>query len=204
MKISLLLSILLVSMKAHAQEWHIESDEAGIKVLSRQEEGSSVVSFRGEGSIAFPIEQVYKVLVNPNDYHLWMPLVKGSRVLEERSAIDKIVYIHIGMPWPVRDRYFINFGQVIDLGSESKRIEIKSLEHIFRDENKVLGWTHHSYFQIKPGADRNSSSLIVELNQDPRGIIPKWMVNWVQSSWPRLFFKNLKSFLERPGTKTND
>ena len=201
-----LVVLLLIVLETHANaaEWTLKSDADGIRVLSRDESDSAVVSFRGEGTVDQPLASLYEILSKPELYHLWMPMYKDSKILEDRSRWHKIVSIHIGMPWPVKDRAFINEGLVVDGPDGSMVLSIRSISYPYQDESKVLGWTQRSQFLIRPGKTPSETWVEVELNQDPRGDIPKWMVNWVQASWPRKFFENLRRYSRNPGTKVND
>ncbi len=193
--------LVFVTNTAVAQDWALKSDKDGIRVFSRQEIDSPVVSFRGEGLVQQPLAKIYEILSKPEFYHLWMPMFKDSKVLEHRSEQHKIVYIHIGMPWPVTDRVFINEGLVTDQADGSAVLSIHSVPYTYALDGKVLGWTSRSQFRIHAAENPNETHVTVELNQDPRGAIPKWMVNWVQSSWPRKFFENLRLYAQRPGIK---
>lgn len=186
-----------------AQEWKLEGESDGFKFYSRQEQGSPVVSFRGEGPVRYSATDIMKLLAKIDEYKNWMPLVQESKVIADYSPTKKTVVIDVGMPWPVLDRYFVNHGEMSDGENGTKTLEIKSIPSNYRDADKVEGWTARSYFLLTPTDDPNVTYMTVELNQDPRGSIPKWMVNWVQSSWPREFFKNLLVYIENPGKKVN-
>lgn len=178
-----------------ADDWHLESDADGIKVYSRKEKDSPVLSFRGEGLVNFPVEAVYKVLENPNNYAHWMPMVVRSKVLQEISSTEKTVALQIGMPWPVKDRAFTNLGKVKKLADQSYILEIKSIASQEAHPDLVEGWTHYSYVKIEAVESGQKTRIELELNQDPRGSIPKFLVNLVQSSWPRDFFNNIVKFM---------
>lgn len=197
------LLIYAASVSAVAQDWKLEGESEGFRFFSRQEVDSPVVSFKGEGVVPYSALRIMQLLSRIEEYKNWMPLVQGSKVIEHFSATKKTVVIEVGMPWPVLDRYFVNHGEMRDSDDGSKVLEIKSIPSTYRDSEKVEGWTARSYFLLTPTDDPNKTHMTVELNQDPRGSVPKWMVNWVQSSWPRLFFKNLINYMEHPGVKVN-
>lgn len=194
----LVLSAFVFPSLTQAASWELESDRDGIKIYSKKEESSPVLSFKGEGTLDFPYEAIYKVLANPSAYEQWMPMVKKSRVTKDISDKEKVVYIHIGMPWPVKDRYFYNLGQVKEVDIDSRLLEIRSIPAEQADPDKVEGWTNFSFMRMKKLDDGKRTYLEIELNQDPRGRIPVFMVNWVQSSWPRDFFVNLKDYMNNP------
>ena len=67
-----------------------------------------------------------------------------------------------------------------------------------------MGWTHHSFFEITPTLD-GRTNLVVEMNQDPKGLVPKFLVNLVQKSWPRDYFDNLRNYIRTKNfTKTQE
>lgn len=196
---SVLGGLFLFSSLAQAVDWQLESDRDGIKVYSKKEEANPVLSFKGEGIINFPYEDVYKVLANPEEYDQWMPMVKDSRVTKNTSDNEKVVYIHIGMPWPLKDRFFYNLGQVKRLDADAHLLEIHSIPAEQPHPDKVEGWTNFSFMKMKKLDQGQRAFLEIELNQDPKGRIPVFMVNWVQASWPRDFFVNLRTYMQKRG-----
>ena len=177
-----------------ASPWNLESDDDGIKVFSRSYPNSSIIGFKGIGTIDVPFDQIFNTIVDTKNYNKWMPLVEGTRVLKKESKVSQIIYLHVGMPWPVKDRYFINEGKAHRQKDGSYIVDIKSIPWDGTSEDKVEGWTTKSYFKISPVDGGKRTAITLELNQDPKGAVPAFLVNWVQSSWPREFFENIVDY----------
>lgn len=190
-------AVIFFAGNALAQSWKLESNDNGIKTYSLSKKGSPIIGFKGEGLVDLPFAEVLKTIKDTDNYPQWVPLVVGTRVLKENSSLSRVVYLHVDLPWPVTDRYFVNQGDLKPIEGGGYRMDIRSLPWKIENESKVEGWTSQSYFKISPVEGGKKTAMIVELHQDPKGTVPAFLVNWVQSSWPREFFENLASYKAR-------
>jgi hypothetical protein len=55
----------------------------------------------------------------------------------------------------------------------------------------VAGEIQFSKIILTPSADGKSTNAMVEVNTDPKGMLPKWIINLVQENWPIEFFENM-------------
>ncbi len=166
-------------------------------------DGSDVISIRGEAVVAATARSIFEIMQDNRNAHKWIPLVSEKRDLEQVSDSERIEYTRIEMPWPMTDRYFINIGKVEHLDAGKLRIYIKSVERPgFEDNGNVRGILHYSEFILTPVQNGAATHLTFEVNSDPKGLIPKWLVNRAQRTWPEDFFKGLNEQLARRGNVT--
>ena len=103
------------------------------------------------------------------------------------------------MPWPLSDRYFINRAKAERLANGQMRIFVQSVSNPdanWLEQDKVLGFLHYSEFMLTPAEGVEKTHMVIEINSDPKGLIPKFLVNAAQKSWPTKFFTGLSSMLE--------
>lgn len=182
--------------------WEKISDHDGIVVYMRDLAGSDVISLRGEATVDATVANIVVTMADNKTAAEWMPMVKERRDLEAISATERLELTHIGMPFPMSDRYFINRGKREDLDDGKVKLSVRSVDNPdakYLDEDKVLGVLHTSEFLLVPVDGGQRTHITLEVNSDPKGLIPKWLVNTAQKSWPRKFFTGLASQLEKRG-----
>lgn len=196
----MLLSTLVLGGHAGASDWEKISEDDGVTVYQRKGEATGTgVSFRGETVVPARIDDILHTMADNSKAHLWMPMVKTRRDLKEIGPTERIEYTHIGMPWPVTDRYFINRAKAERLANGQMRIFVQSeekFEAAWEDKEKVLGFLYYSEFMLTPIDSGERTHMVIEINSDPRGLLPKFIVNAVQKSWPRQFFAGLTRMLK--------
>ncbi len=202
---SLLATAFLVAtplVAAGGEGWEKVSDSDGIIVYQKAVADSDTISIRGETVIDASVEDVAAVMKDNSKAAEWIPMVVDRHDIRMTGPNERMEYTHVGMPWPVTDRYFINLGKAEYLPNGVLRLSVRSVEHpdpSLLEDDKVLGSLHYSVFLLTPVDGGKRTHLELEVNTDPKGLIPKWMVNMAQRSWPRDFVLGLRGQLERKG-----
>jgi hypothetical protein len=196
-------SLFLSVSRVHASEWIKISDDQGIKVFQKKDvaEGTGV-SFRGETLIAAEVEDILRVMADNSKAHRWIPLVQERRDLKQINENERIEYTHVNMPWPLTDRYFINRAKAERLPDGQMRIFVQSVptpNAEWLEKEKVLGFLHYSEIMLSPQESESKTRMVIEINSDPKGLIPKFLVNAAQKSWPTKFFTGLNIMLKEAG-----
>ncbi len=178
--------------------WEQISAHDGITVLMKDLAGTPTISLRAHAVLAASVDDIFTVMRDNKTAAEWMPMIAERRDLEPLGDHQRIEYTHIRMPWPLTDRYFVNRARMERLAGGSMRLSVKSeAEPKLVDKDKVLGKLLYSEFLLTPqGA---GTHMTLEVNTDPRGAIPKWLVNMAQKSWPRDFFTGLQTQLAKRG-----
>lgn len=197
MRIALLVAPLLFLQAAPALAedgvWQKVSDDDGIVVFSKNLDGVATISLRGEAVIDASVQEVFDTMKDNATAHEWMPLVAEKRDLQAMGENQRLEYTHVKMPWPLTDRYFVNTGTVEKLDGGGLKVFVKSVEnpqHV--EDDKVLGVLKYSEFLLLPEAGGAKTRIKLEVNTDPKGLIPKFIVNAAQKAWPRDFLNGLK------------
>jgi len=195
-KVSLFVIFILVSsFQIEAQDdWELKKDSDGIKVFTRQEEGSDIKAYRAEAVMEGKLSSFVAVLKDVASYGELYSSTKSAELLEEADTF-LIEYTIIGLPWPVSDRdgYYINrFSQ-----HYGTKIVTVNIESIYGDrpanEDYVRIRDARGFFKFLP-IDGNRVEVIYQMKADPGGSLPAWVVNMFLVDGP---FNDLKNLRER-------
>jgi START domain len=193
--------LLLLPGMARAADWVAIKTVDGITVSKRDVPGSPVVAFKGEGDVEGSLELVSTVIFDCTRATEWIADLKASRIVRWTGPDEYIEYDHVGTPPVMKDRDFVS-----DVKLETDRSAQKVLFH-YRSTIEdslppigkyVRGDLMSTVFTLTR-IDDTHTHVIAEIHCDPKGSVPKWVVNWVQADWPEQTFRGL-----RRQTKKND
>ena len=112
-----------------------------------------------------------------------MDRLSTTKVLEVKNKYERITYGAFDLPWPISDRDYVYHVKASKQG-ENVYIAIKSATH--SDAPGTVGVRAHlnnSNYVLEPLGD-NKTKVTVEIHTDPKGLLPSWLVNLIQKSWP--------------------
>lgn len=193
-------SALAFSTQALSQEqpWEKVSESDGIEVWKREIPNSKIMAFKGRKIVDAPISKVTRVLAD-NDIESkkrWIDMVKDFKIVKEMTPFEGISYSSYDLPFPVADRDFILHGlRTMDNVKNEIRFELHSVEHPDYPESASIGvraQLFSSTFVLVPKEEGFKTEVTVEIQTDPKGSIPTWLVNFINKNWP----KNTLSRLE--------
>ena len=200
------LSLFVTCFSAHASklrdiDWKEISNDNGITVFRpiNYKHDSGLIPIRFKAVIDFDIVRVLSVLSDEKRKPEWLPSLNSIKVLEKKSVKDITVYYRYDAPWPFKDRDFIinNIG-VLDSEALKVSVDIKSVQREDDPANgsTVRGTTFDGYTTIQP-AGKNKTIVEMAFLNDFGGYIPKFIVNFVQKSWPYSFMEQLREHLKK-------
>ncbi len=178
--------------------WEKIRDEDGIVVHRKEIEGSPLVAFRGEGIVAAPIAEVALVQMDLAHTPEWIERLKDARVLEVTSDTRFVTYSHLGAPILVSDRDFVNEVN-IEYSPPSKIVfHIHGVESDKApSKGNVRGVLMHSRFELT-AVEGGSTRVVCEIHADPKGLLPKSVVNLFQRGWAYKTLTHMREQVKRP------
>lgn len=204
----LLAALLLALIAAHpgaawASDWREMYRQDGIIVSSKEVPGSKLVAFRGETEYDAPVGRVLDVLLDNDHRTEWVSRLYINRVLERRNEFDYIIYQAFSLPAIFANRDYVYHGQAIRDPSGAVILTLRSTEHPNAPESVgVRAELVNSKYVLTPlGSDR--TRIEVEIMTDPKGMMPAWLVNLVQKSWPLDTLSGIRSQLDQPWVGTH-
>lgn len=189
--------LLFIHIPLHAQEWTLRKNEDSIQVYTAFSENSKFKKIRADFTLRAGRKELFEKLLNADKYVDWQYKTLQSRVLQRISASEIIYYNEVDAPWPVSNRDLVI------------RLKIEETPH--NPEFRILTWSEPGIVAVKDGVIRVPASRgewkITELREgklkirfemqiDPGGDVPAWLVNLTSALAPYQTFLNLKKMLE--------
>ncbi|MDW1657623.1 START domain-containing protein [Vibrio sp. Vb2658] len=176
------------------ENWQFESDKNGITIYSR-EHSDGLVEIRARMFTPTSYGAFLTLLEDSDNIPNWIDNASHSRVLNQISATENIVYTQFKAPWPAKNRDMVTYSKywVDELGFT---IEIKSAPDSYLAEK-------NGYVRIR-SVDATwelqkltNDTTLVEYKAfaDPGGLLPNWLINKLskESAWAT--FSNLRKEL---------
>ncbi len=185
--LALALCVQLAPIVATAAGWESIGTKQGVKVWRMEVPGSNKLAFRGELVADIHIGKVLATFGDSKSRRLWVDRWAADQELEVRSKLERTYWIRFGLPFPVSDRdYVLHTKAEVDEGRRQVIARIKSVSHPNKGEDDccVRGLVAQTYYRFEalPGAEK--TRLVVEVQTDPKGMLPGWVVNVIQKDWP--------------------
>lgn len=180
-----------------ASEWQEVHQDDLVTVYRKKVEGSDVLALKGSGQLDAPMGKILSVVMDAERRTDWMEQVKSVEVLKQISPTERVVYMHLSPPWPIRDRdLVIRETVIIDKAAHKISMLLKSVEDPSRPErdDRVRAIIHQATFVLTSADGGKQTAMIAESHADPKGSIPSFIVNLYQKKLPR---KTLLRLLDR-------
>jgi hypothetical protein len=162
-------------------------DDDGITTYRREIPGSPLVGFRGETTITAPIGKVAAVLDDVKRKTEWMYHLEESKMVKKISDLERIEYNHTFVP-VFTDRDFVYHAKVTPNPQKKQLVLVVNSvvdpampEH----EKYVRGELKDTVYVLTALENNTKTHIDVVVNADPKGLIPKGLVNLFQKKWPR-------------------
>jgi len=186
---------------AESAGWKPLSQDDGIVAFEKNLPGSDIVALRGEGIVAAPIENVASVIYDTPHAHEWVADLEEARILHWINPFEYVEYDHIGTPFVMKDRDFVSHAVIdYDPAKRTFRYTFDAMDDPQAPKTgHVRGELHDTQFFLVPTADGKGTWVLGEAHADPKGSVPKWIVNLFQKGWPIDTIKSLRKQVLKRG-----
>lgn len=191
-------------------EWQdhevIEGEAIGedITVSRAEVPNSGILGFRGDTVIKAPIGKIFDVLADRDHRIEWVDRLDVNRELQRVSPRESIVYQSFGLPWPIADRDYVYRAKATTRLDGSVLLTLESTTHPESPESTgVRAHLHMSRYVLTP-LDGTKTRVEVEIHTDPRGLLPNWLVNIIQKSWPAKTLEGIRRQVKKPFVKVRN
>lgn len=163
--------------------WEKIRESDGIVIHRREVPGSPLIAFKGEGLIEQPILRVATVLLDASRSHEWADRVVEARELGVLSDHEVVHYSHVATTFITKDRDFVTRIALDVVPGKLIRLRLRSIDDPRAPKTDfVRGELIDSSFTLTAESD-GVTRIVAELHADPKGSLPKWLVNAFQKSW---------------------
>jgi len=189
---------LALAAPALGADWQVIAQRDGIVVSRRPALGRAFPQLRAVGEVTGTPYEVLAVLLDVPAHVRWLPDCVESRTLHRVDAWRYVIYTRTDAPWPVSDREAVIENEVIFLEPPSKlKVTFEALPapEIARARGTVRMKTVNGYYLIEAIDDRRSL-VQYELDADPAGTLPAWLVTYQSTRNPMQTLIGLRARLQ--------
>lgn len=185
-------------------DWKLKTDKDGIRTYLRKAEDSKINAIKVEADFTASLSRFASVIADVASYDDWVFNSSSTRLLKQVSPSELYYYSEIKFPWPATNRDFVSHI-TIHQDPQTKTVRINATnvagwepvkKNIVRINNSVGKWT------IRP-AGKEKLNVVYELQADPGGGLPAWLINSFSSTGMVETFKNLRGLLNRKTPAAN-
>jgi len=188
---SAFLTLLVTTTGQAENSWTLNKDQDDIQVWVRDNPGSAVKSFKGIRFIPAKLSTLVSILDDTQNFPRLLHQCKHAEELKRISNTESDKYIVTDMPWPVTDRDTI-VHSVLKQNKKTRQVDIQLTSKpdlLPSKPGMVRIQSMSGHWQLKPQS--NGTQVIYEMQVDPGGNIPKWLVNALAVDIPFYTLKNL-------------
>lgn len=170
-----------------AQSWILVSDQDNIQTFKMEVTNGPIIAFMGKRMIEAPLDRVLQFITDEKRSHEWVDRLTKEIRLEQPDNLNYVSYTHISMPLILKDREFITAVKIeLDKSKQKAFFTMKSINHLLAPKTKYIrGEVVESSFMLESRNEGKSTFVTGILHADPKGSIPKWVVNLFQKQWAR-------------------
>ena len=204
-RLACLMVALLLPMLAGASEpqvaWEEIADEEGIKVFQRKVPGTSFVSFRGVGVMSSDIYDVYSVIFDIKNKTKLLSNCAKYELLKVKALGNLVIYSRTEAPFAlISDRDSV-LETTVTFAPKEKRIYArfqKGDDSLLPAQDDAVRTLQLKGEWILEALENGETRVTYEVNADPGGLLPAWLVNLGSRKLPLKTLKNMREQLTEP------
>ncbi|MGZ3429963.1 MAG: START domain-containing protein [Polyangia bacterium] len=181
-------------------DWQFVKKSDGIVVERRVVAGSNLKEFRGRAVVQAPVAAILAVFSDVPRATEWMDSCNGSRVVDDTSDREKVVYNRTHAPWPVSDRDAV-LHNVVHFDEGERRVELQFWSVQSDQAPPVKGVVRmpflRGHWMLWPSADGTSTRVEYQVHANPGGALPDWLVNYASRDLPFKTIEGLRAQTRR-------
>jgi len=185
---------------ARAQtNWELKVDREGIKVYTKTMDNSPLKAVKTVCVLNTTLTTLTAVLLDVKGSMDWVYATKSITLLKQISPSELVYHSEINIPWPASNRDFVVAISVVQ-DEKTKAVTVLGINKpTWIPEKKDVVRIQQSYSKwvitpLQPG----SVKIEYELQVDPGGKVPVWLVNMFATRGPFETFKKLQLQVKKP------
>lgn len=186
------------------KDWQLKSEKEGIKIYTKYTDNSKYKAVKTMCTVQASLSTATAVLMDITNATEWVYATKSSTLLKTISPAELIYHSEINVPWPFDNRDFIvQLSAWQDVKTKTVTVQGEN-KPAYQPENKDVVRVPYSFskWTLEP-AGNGQINVVFELQTDPGGNIPAWLINMFATKGPFESFKKFKEQLKKTAyTKT--
>ena len=190
---ALMLAMFVAGMLAAAESpWELKKDEDGVRAYVRDVEGSPIREFKGTVTVDASPEEAVRLFEEDGRMPEWFHQCTEARLLKADSAENKVLYVVISMPWPVKDRDLV-FRRLRSRDPVTGAVEYRTsaAADVYPEQSGKVRMPYlKGLWRFTPLPD-GRTEIYYQQHGEVGGHIPDWLVNKLAVNIP---FNSLSRF----------
>ena len=182
----LLLLLLSAAIAIPPPGWELVGITDGVEVSRKVVPGSNLFAFRGETITDMPATTLSSIILDDPIGPEWVDLMYLSKKLVRYDDHTKLIHQGYDLPWPIQDRdYVMKQTATYDQQGKVFTLIFQSVEDPMMpvQECCVRAAAYRTFWHLEV-LPTGRTKVIVEVNTDPKGSLPGWLINLIQEDWP--------------------
>jgi hypothetical protein len=179
--------------------WKLSTEKEGIKIYTRNIPNSKFKALKADAVMEGKLSQFVAVILDIKGSEKWVYHAKNVKLLKQVSPSELFYYSEVIVPWPFQNRDYIAHiiisqnpkTKVVTIDAPCLADMVPEKDGIVRIRHSVGKWT------ISP-IDNNHLRVEYEIELDPAGVVPAWLINLFATRGPLETFERLKPELSKP------
>jgi ribosome-associated toxin RatA of RatAB toxin-antitoxin module len=193
---------LFVADGTEPSAWKLSTEKEGIKVYTRSIPNSKIKALKADCIMNAKPSQFVAVILDVKGSESWVYHAKGVKLLKQVSPSELFYYSEVVVPWPFQNRDYIAHI-IISQNPKTKVVTIDApcLADMVPEKNNIVRIRHSvGKWTITPTGN-SQIKVEYEIEVDPAGAIPAWLINLFATKGPLETFERLKLELPKPAYK---
>jgi hypothetical protein len=171
---------------ALAGDWEVITKEEGITVSKKEVAGKDLATFRGTGVVHASLYEILAVLNDTDRNADWMHNCHSAELLKQVDEVSRVIYNRTKAPWPVSDRdVVLRSTATWNVEKRTVMVRFKSIQSPLKGEvDDVVRMPKLQGYYKLVALDWDKTRVTYQVDADPGGSLPDWVVNAVQTDIP--------------------
>ncbi len=183
------------------QDCELKKSANDIKVYLCDNETQKFKTIIVELEMPATLSQYAALVLDINNSNKWQYKVAKQEVLKTISATELYYYSEVSPPWPVSNRDVI-FHMILRQDSASRRLTVtlEAMPKYLPENDGVVRLPYaESTLTVDP-IDKGHVKVRYELDVDPGGDVPAWVINLFAPNAPWHTYNNFRELIKEQGT----
>jgi hypothetical protein len=192
---------LLLSMFSAANaspEWKLRKENDHMKIFTAASEQSAFKLVKVECTVKGTFSQVIAVLFDIQKHKEWVFNDKSSKLLKQVKSNELYYYSEVNVPWPCSNRDYIADIKVNQPSRDVVIIESHAIPDFIAEKEGIVRIKSSSAKWTMKSIGNNMLKIDYEIQFDPGGTVPAWLINMFVTKGPYETFERLQERMQRP------
>ncbi|WP_255563689.1 START domain-containing protein [Mucilaginibacter rivuli] len=194
---------LLAGLFVQAQStWKLATEKEGIKVYTRPVPNSKIKALKADCIMDGKLSQFVAVILDVAGSEKWVYHAKNVKLLKQTSPSELYYYSEVAVPWPFENRDYIAHI-IVNQNAKTKIVTIDApcLPDMVPLKESLVRIVHSTGKWLVAPLPNNKLHVTYEIEVDPAGAVPAWLINLFATKGPLETFEKLKLELPKPAYK---